>query len=91
MAVKIRLMRTGKKKQPSYRVVAKEARSPRAGMYIELLGSYNPLADPAEIKLNEERIRYWLSVGAKPTGTVQRLMTQQGIIYKLEDNEQQKT
>lgn len=74
MALKIRLMRTGKKKQPSYRVVVKEARSPRSGKYIELLGTYNPLVEPSEVKLNEERIKYWISVGAKPTETVKRLI-----------------
>ena len=75
MAVKIRLMRTGKAKQPSYRVVAKEARSPRAGKYIEQLGFYNPLVNPAEVNLNEERLKYWLSVGAQPTDTVRNLIT----------------
>ncbi len=74
MALKIRLMRTGKKKQPSYRVVVKEARSPRGGKYVELVGTYNPLTEPSEIKLNEERIKYWISVGAQPTETVQRLI-----------------
>jgi small subunit ribosomal protein S16 len=74
MAVKLRLMRTGKTKQPSYRVVAKEARTPRGGQYIELLGTYNPLATPAEVKLNEDRIKHWLSVGAQPTETVERLI-----------------
>ena len=74
MALKIRLMRTGKKKQPSYRVVVKEARSPRGGRYLELVGTYNPLVEPSEIKLNEERIKYWISVGAQPTETVQRLI-----------------
>ena len=78
MAVKIRLMRTGKKKQPSYRVVAKEARSPRAGRYIELLGFYNPLTDPPEIKLEEERIKYWLSVGAQPSEKVGVLIKKYG-------------
>jgi small subunit ribosomal protein S16 len=72
--VRIRLMRTGKMKQPSYRVVAKEARSPRGGKYIELLGFYNPLVDPTEVRLNEERISYWLSVGAQPTERVARLI-----------------
>jgi len=76
MAVRLRLMRTGKTKQPSYRVVAKEARTPRGGEYIELLGTYNPLAKPAAVKLNEERIRHWLGVGAQPTDTVERLIRQ---------------
>lgn len=74
MAVRIRLMRTGKAKQPSYRVVAKEARSPRAGKYIELLGTYSPLTDPPDVKLDEERIKYWLGVGALPTDTVKHLI-----------------
>jgi len=74
MAVRLRLMRTGKTKQPSYRVVAKEARSPRGGEYIELLGTYDPLTKPSSAKLNEERIRHWLSVGAQPTETVERLI-----------------
>jgi small subunit ribosomal protein S16 len=75
MAVKIRLMRTGKTKQPSYRVVVKEARSPRSGRYIELLGIYNPLTEPSMVKLNADRVRYWLSVGAQPTDTMRRLIT----------------
>ncbi|MBN2083544.1 30S ribosomal protein S16 [bacterium] len=74
MAVKIRLMRIGKKKQPSYRVVVKEARSPRAGKYIEQVGFYNPLAEPAEVRFEEERVKYWLGVGAQPTETVKRLL-----------------
>jgi len=74
MAVKIRLMRIGKKRQPSYRVVVKEARSPRAGKYIEQVGFYNPLSEPADVRFDEERIKYWLGVGAQPTETVKRLL-----------------
>lgn len=74
MAVKIRLMRIGKKRQPSYRVVVKEARSPRAGKYIEQVGFYNPLTEPADVRFDEERIKYWLGVGAQPTDTVKRLL-----------------
>ncbi len=74
MAVKIRLMRTGKAKQPSYRVVVKEARAPRSGTYLEQVGFYNPLTEPADVKLNEPRIAHWLSVGATPTDTVKRLI-----------------
>ncbi len=74
MAVKIRLMRMGKTKQPSYRVVVKEARTPRSGRYIELLGHYNPLTEPADVKLNEERVKYWLGVGAQPTEIMRRLI-----------------
>jgi len=74
MALKIRLMRTGKKKQPSYRVVVKEARSPRAGKYVELVGTYSPLDEPTVVSFNEERVAYWLGVGAQPTETVKRLI-----------------
>jgi small subunit ribosomal protein S16 len=74
MAVRIRLMRTGKKKQPSYRVVVKEGRSPRGGEYIEQVGFYDPLSDPAEVRFEKERIEYWLSVGAQPTDTVKKLL-----------------
>ena len=75
MAVKIRLMRIGKTKQPSYRVVVKEARTPRSGKYIEQLGFYNPLSEPSDVRLDEERIKYWLSVGAQPTERVRSLIT----------------
>jgi small subunit ribosomal protein S16 len=78
MAVKLRLMRTGKTKQPSYRVIAKEARTPRSGSYIELLGTYNPLTNPETVNLNKERIAHWLSVGAQPTETVARLIKKYG-------------
>ncbi|MCB1186559.1 30S ribosomal protein S16 [bacterium] len=75
MAVKIRLMRIGKTKQPSYRVVVKEARTPRSGKYIEQLGFYNPLSEPADVRLDEERIKYWLGVGAQPTERVRTLIS----------------
>ncbi len=75
MAVKIRLMRIGKTKQPSYRVVVKEARTPRSGKYIEQVGFYNPLTEPADVRLEEERIKYWLGVGAQPTERVRTLIT----------------
>lgn len=74
MAVKIRLMRTGKHKQPSYRVIAKEARTPRSGDYIELLGFYNPLSEKERVRFNTERIAHWISVGAQPTDVVKRLL-----------------
>ena len=68
------LMRTGAKKSPSYRVVVKEKRSKRDGAYLENLGTYNPTRNPAEIKLNHERVSYWLGKGAQPTNTVSRLI-----------------
>jgi small subunit ribosomal protein S16 len=75
MAVRLKLMRMGKTKQPSYRVVAKEARTPRGGDYIELLGTYDPVAQPEAVKLNAERIRHWIGTGAQPTDTVKRLIS----------------
>jgi small subunit ribosomal protein S16 len=70
----IKLMRTGAKKSPSYRVVVKEKQSKRDGAYLENLGTYNPTRDPAEIKLNLTRVNYWLDKGAQPTDTVSRLI-----------------
>ena len=67
-------MRMGAKGKPFYRVVVKEKRSKRDGKYIENLGTYNPMTDPAEVKLNYERIQYWVGVGAKPTETVASLI-----------------
>jgi small subunit ribosomal protein S16 len=70
----ISLMRMGAKGKPFYRVVVKEKRSKRDGKYIENLGTYNPMTNPAEVKLNHERIQYWIGVGAKPTETVASLI-----------------
>jgi small subunit ribosomal protein S16 len=78
--VKIRLRRVGAKKQPSYRIVATDSRSPRDGRFIEILGHYNPRTEPRTIVLKEERIRYWLSVGAQPTETVGRLLREKEIL-----------
>lgn len=73
----IRLMRMGAKKRPSYRVVVKEKLSKRDGAYLENLGTYNPIGkEGAELKLNTERVQYWLSRGAQPTETVRRLIKQ---------------
>ncbi len=70
----IQLMRTGAKKRPSYRVVVKEKQSKRDGAYLENLGTYNPTRNPAEIKLEMDRVRYWIGKGAQPTDTVGRLI-----------------
>jgi small subunit ribosomal protein S16 len=67
-------MRTGAKKQPSYRIVVKEKQSKRDGAYLENLGTYNPTRNPAEIKLNMTRVDYWIEKGAQPTDTVNRLI-----------------
>jgi small subunit ribosomal protein S16 len=74
LAVKLRLTRVGSKKNPVYRIVAADSRSPRDGKFIEIVGRYNPQTDPSTIELDEERIRHWLSEGAQPSNTVQRLL-----------------
>jgi small subunit ribosomal protein S16 len=72
----IRLMRTGSKKRPSYRIVVKEKQSKRDGACLENLGTYNPAREPAEINLKAERVRYWIEKGAQPTDTVRQLIKQ---------------
>ena len=78
MAVKLRLMRVGKTKQPSYRVVAADARSPRDGRFIEIVGTYDPRAEPSVITVDNERAVHWLRHGAQPTERVQKLLTISG-------------
>ena len=80
MAIKIRLKRLGKKKQPVYRLVVADSRQARGGSSIEVVGLYNPTQEPAEFNFNEERIKYWISVGAQPSEPVQRLLGAQGVI-----------
>jgi small subunit ribosomal protein S16 len=82
LAVKLRLRRMGKKKQPIYKVVAADARSPRDGKFLEAVGIYNPLTNPHTIDLKEDRINYWLNNGAQPTDTVNSLLNQTGINLK---------
>ncbi len=84
MAVKLRLRRMGKKKQPIYKVVAADSRSPRDGKFLEAVGVYNPLTNPHTIDLKEDRIHYWLNAGAQPTNTVKSLLRQKGITLKRE-------
>ncbi|MBW2166208.1 MAG: 30S ribosomal protein S16 [Thermodesulfobacteriota bacterium] len=79
MPVKIRLARHGAKKRPFYRIVVADSESPRDGKYLEAVGSYNPLKDPAEVLLKEERIRYWMSQGAIPTNTIKSLFKKEGL------------
>ncbi len=74
MAVRMRLTRVGSKKNPIYRVVIADARSPRDGRFIEIVGRYNPQTDPSTIELDEEKIRNWLGKGAQPSNTVSRLL-----------------
>ena len=79
MSVSMRLTRVGGKKDPVWRVVVADRRSPRDGRFIETLGRYNPQTDPSTISLNEERIRYWLGQGAQPSDSVKKLLRTQGI------------
>jgi small subunit ribosomal protein S16 len=74
VAVKLRLMRMGKKKQPTYRVVAADSRSPRDGRFIEIVGTYEPRAEPSRINIDNDKAIKWLSQGAQPTETVQKLL-----------------
>ncbi len=85
--VKIRLTRIGSKKKPFYRLVAADARSPRDGRFIEILGFYNPHPDPIELHLNSERIISWLQRGAKPTDTVKSLLKKEGVWQKVKENQ----
>ena len=80
MAVRIRLRRIGAKKRPIYRVVVADSRSPRDGRFIETLGTYNPLTNPAEVNLKSDRVRLWLSRGALPSDTVRNILARQGLL-----------
>lgn len=82
MAVRIRLMRMGKKKQPSYRVVVADQRSPRDGRFVEEIGFYNPLTDPSTIRIDTDRMQAWLAKGAQPSESVQALLRAVGIWEK---------
>ncbi len=79
MGVRIRLARHGAKKKPFYRIVAADGESPRDGKFLEKLGTYNPLKDPAEITLNQDRIKYWIEKGAIPSDTVRSLFKKEGV------------
>jgi small subunit ribosomal protein S16 len=83
MAVKIRLKRMGAKKTPFYRIVVADSRSPRDGRFIETVGTYNPVAEPALVEINEELALKWLKDGAKPSDTVRNLFSSQGIMEKF--------
>ena len=87
--VRLRLRRMGAKKAPFYRVVAADATSPRDGRFIEVLGHYNPTKDPQIIELKEDRIRYWLGVGAQPSDTVRSLFRQKGLLKQNRDEDAQ--
>jgi len=79
MAVKIRLRRMGAKKAPFYRIVVADSRAPRDGKFIEEIGYYNPLTDPIDFKVNEEKANAWIAKGAQPTDVIKRLFTKAGV------------
>ncbi|MGD9083136.1 MAG: 30S ribosomal protein S16 [Desulfobacterales bacterium] len=83
MSVKIRLARHGAKKKPFYRIVIADSESPRDGKFLENVGTYNPLADPVEVSLKQERIKHWIGQGAIPTDTVKSLLKKQGFFATL--------
>ena len=85
MAVKLRLLRMGAKRKPFYRIVAADSRVKRDGKYIELVGTYNPISEPAEINIKEEVALKWLSEGAIPTDTVKSLFNKKGINKKFHE------
>jgi len=79
MAVKIRLARHGAKKRPFYRIVVADSESPRDGRFLEIVGTYNPVTDPAEVSLKNERVKYWMDQGAIPTHTVKSLIKKENL------------
>jgi small subunit ribosomal protein S16 len=78
--LKIRLRRTGARKKPSYRIVVAESTAPRDGKYVEIIGTYDPLTEPATIKINGDRAKHWIGVGAQPTERVVKLMAREGLV-----------
>ena len=83
MTVKIRLARHGAKKRPFYRIVVADSESPRDGRFLEVVGTYNPLTDPATVELKQERVKHWMEQGAKPTDTVKSLLKKEGFFANL--------
>jgi len=93
MALKIRLTRQGAKKRPFYRIVVADARSPRDGRYLEIVGTYNPMLSKESgerVKLNEERIKHWLGTGAQPTDRVGKFLAEAGLAAKVERSNPEK-
>ena len=86
MAVRIRLKRIGAKKSPFYRLVVADSRSPRDGRFIEEIGTYNPLTDPVEVRIDEDKALSWMQKGAKPSDTVRSLFSKAGLMTKLHDS-----
>ncbi|MDR6227288.1 MULTISPECIES: 30S ribosomal protein S16 [Desmospora] len=90
MAVKIRLKRMGAKKAPFYRLVVADSRAPRDGRFIEEIGYYNPLTQPAQVKIDEEKALKWLATGAQPSDTVKNLFRKEGLLKKVHEAKNQK-
>ncbi|AUN15332.1 30S ribosomal protein S16 [[Clostridium] sordellii] len=90
MAVKIRLKRMGSNKKPFYRIVVADSRSPRDGKFIEEIGFYNPISQPKQVKINDEKAVKWLGCGAQPTDTVKTLLVNNGVMEKFEASKQAK-
>ncbi|WP_373598301.1 30S ribosomal protein S16 [Paraclostridium bifermentans] len=90
MAVKIRLKRMGSNKKPFYRIVVADSRSPRDGKFIEEIGFYNPVVQPKQVKINDEKAVKWLGCGAQPTDTVKNLFAKNGVMEKFEASKQAK-
>ncbi len=88
--VKIRLNRMGAKRQPFYRIVVADSRSPRDGRFIEIVGNYDPTKDPAIINVDEEKVMAWIKNGAQPTDTVRSLLSKQGIMKKIHQERKSK-
>ena len=87
--VKLRLQRIGRHNRPSYRIVAADSRAPRDGSFVEIIGHYDPLQDPAAVVIDEDKSLKWLKVGAQPTATVNSLLKKQGILGKFEAEKNQ--
>lgn len=88
MPVKIRMQRIGAKKKPFYRIVVADSQSPRDGRFIEIVGTYDPLSDPAKVTLKEDNIQEWLSKGAKASRTVNEILKREGIQIKKDAQEE---
>ncbi|HOI81404.1 MAG: 30S ribosomal protein S16 [Thermovirgaceae bacterium] len=89
MAVRIRLARFGRKKQPFYRLVVADSRAPRDGAFIEQIGSYDPMKEPAALKVQEDRALYWLGVGALPSDTARAILKKTGVWDKFTSGKKQ--
>ncbi|MCK1964725.1 30S ribosomal protein S16 [Clostridioides difficile] len=90
MAVKIRLKRMGANKKPFYRIVVADSRAPRDGKFIEEIGYYNPISEPKQVRINDEKAIKWLAIGAQPTEVVKKLLVKNGVIEKFEASKQAK-